>query len=42
LNKYRSRRGSFASRVRESMFIVYGTDQLPLINSQAPSDEITN
>src|SRR3989337_1780843 len=24
------------------MFIVYGTDQLPLINSQAPSDEITN
>jgi len=42
LNKHRSRRGTFASRVRESMFVVYGTDQLPLINSQAPSDEITN
>jgi hypothetical protein len=24
------------------MFVVYGTDQLPLINSQAPSVEITN
>ena len=42
MNKHRSRRGTFASRVRESMFVVYDTDQLPLINSQAPSDEITN
>jgi hypothetical protein len=42
LNKHRSKRGSFAFRVRESILVVYGTDQLPLINTHATSVEITN
>jgi hypothetical protein len=42
LNKHRSKRGSNASRIREAMFVVFGSDQLPLINTHATSVEITN
>ena len=42
LNKHRSKRDSLASRIRVSMFSVFGRDQLPRINTQATSNEISS